>query len=558
LSITLMSLSGVVLLIACLNLANMLLARGAARRKEIAIRVALGAGRGQILRQLLTEGLILSVIGGLMGLVVAGWVTDLLISSFIPRLPFLNIVFRASPDARVLAATFGFCVLATLFFGFGPAWRLTRPATVNDLKDHTGGDQTSRLGANLLAPRNLLVIAQIALSLALLTAAGLYIRGAKKAAGTTPGFRYEQGLIVELDPSMAGYDEIRGRQLYREIQERLATIPGVESLSLASLVPFGSFSEGRDVKAAGNARPENTGTNANKTPQQNANLNIITTDYFKTMGLKLLRGREFNRIEVESTQAARVAIIDEPLARALFPEQDALGQQIEFPGQGKNGGPEVLEVVGVVPGLKHELFDKTPVPHVYIPFGQQYRSGMNLHIRIAGQGHEAEAAMLKIVRKELRAVDNKLPVISMNTMQGFHDTGLLLWFVQTGANLFTAFGVLALFLAVIGIYGVKAYVVARRTREIGIRMALGATARNVLWMVLRQGLALTVAGLAIGLLLSLAVARLISSQLFEVSAVDPLTFCTTPLLLAAAALLACYVPARRAARIEPMTALRCE
>jgi predicted permease len=554
-AVMLLPMSGVVLLIACLNLANMLLARGAARSKEIAVRVALGGGRGRIVRQLLTEAMLVSLAGAAAGLVVAWWATKVLASSLGAKLPFMTIVFAASPDFRVLAATLGFSVLATLVFALGPAWRMARVEAFEDLKEQGGLRRGARRGSGLFAPRNMLVTAQIALSLVLLTIAGLFVRGAAKAAQADPGFRFEQGLLAEMDASLAGYDEAKGRTLYRRVVDRVRALPGVEAASLASMVPFGIFADGREVQRAGDS-PNGSGPDGQGKSRW-ANYVIVGTDYFRSLGLPLLRGREFEAIEVEG-DTSRVAIIDETLAKALWADEDPLGRQIQFAEHDPKKEAVVMQVVGVVPGVRQEMSDKAPVAHVYVPFGQNYQAMMNLHVRLASRDAAAEAVMLRTVRTTIRQVDDHLPVLSINTLRDFHSEGLMMWFVRAGARLFTVFAAVALFLAVVGVYGVKAFVVARRTREIGIRVALGATTRQVLWMVLRDGVKLTAVGLTAGLLLSLAIGRLIGSKLYEVSGSDPLTFLTASVVLAAAALVACYVPARRAAKVHPMEALRCE
>lgn len=560
LSILLMSMSGVVLLIACLNLANMLLARGAARRKEFSIRVALGGGRTHIVRQLLTEGLLLSLLGGAAGMVAAYWGTKVLLASLVPRIPGIQLVMQTGPDWRVLAVTFGFCVLSTLIFGLGPAWKLSRANVLTGLKEQTGEDRRVKASGSIFGARNLLVIAQIALSLALLTAAGLFTRGAIKAADANPGFNMETGILAEVDIGLAGYDEVRGRQIYRTVMERLRFLPGVQSASLAYVVPFGLFSDGCSVQKTGApAMPAQGSNSADSEKPVGAAFNIVSTDYFKTLGLPVLRGREFERLETESLTARRVVIIDEPLAQKLWPNEDPIGRNIQLVDKKENGKePDSLEIVGLVPGVRNNLTDKTESPHVYVPFGQHYRSQANIHIKTSFNGHEADTAFLKTVRQELHAVDPNLPILSVQTLRNFRDEGLMLWFVRTGARLFTIFGSLALFLGVVGVYGVKAYVVARRTREIGVRMALGASKNDVLWMVLREGLRLTLVGLGLGLLLSLATGQVLSSMLYEVRGTDSLVLLTAPLLLAAAAMLACFFPARRAAKIEPMAALRCE
>jgi hypothetical protein len=299
---------------------------------------------------------------------------------------------------------------------------------------------------------------------------------------------------------------------------------------------------------------------------------IVGTDYFRTLGVPVLRGRGFTLAEEQDPGGAAVAIIDEPTARALFPGQDPLGRQIQLPaaedaapatGNGivldsQGDTREVMEVVGIVPGLRHDLFDKSPVAHLYVPSGRQFRSSMNIHLRAASAGPGAEGALLRAVRQEIRAVDERLPVLSLRSMAEHRDSGLFYWVVRAGAWLLAVFGGVAVFMAVVGLYAVKAYVVARRTREIGIRMALGSTPGDVLWLVLKEGLGLTAAGLGLGLLIAGGIGMGVASMLYEVSAFDPLVFAAAPLLLAAASLAACYLPARRATKISPTVALRVE
>jgi predicted permease len=552
LSALLLGVAGVVLLIACLNLANMMLARGSARGKEIAIRLALGGTRVRVVRQLLTEGLVLAIAGGALGLLFSYWSMRLLVATLTPLLP-VAISFQAGPDARVLAGTVAFCGLSTLFFALGPAWKLSRADVVPELKEQAG-EMQKRSGGRFAA-RNVLVVGQVALSLALLVAGGLFIRGALKAAVADPGFRLERGLLVNVDPSLAGYDEARGRETYRRVLERIRSLPGIESASLASIVPFGEFTESERVQRLG-ASPDRP---ASGEPDGTYALQyIVGASYFRSLGLPVLRGRDFTRQEEEADGGPRVAIIDEPLARSLFAGADPIGQMIQLIPRQQGERPRLVEVVGIAPGLRHDLFDKSPGAHVYLPFGQHYRAGMNLHVRMSGGDERAEAAMLGTLRREIRALDERLPILSVKSLRAHRDGSLPLWLVRTGANLFTAFGTLAMLLAVVGVYGVKAYVVSRRTREIGIRIALGAAPRDVLWLVLREGLGLTLTGVAIGLGLAAVAARLVSSLLYEVSAFDPIIFLAAPLLLASAATLASYIPARRATRVVPLTALRFE
>jgi putative ABC transport system permease protein len=547
----LMGMSAVVLLIACLNIANMLLARGAARRREIAVRLALGGRPSRIVRQLLTESLLLAVAGGFVGLVFSYWSMKLLVATLVPLLP-VSLEFTPRPDAVVLAVTMGFAVLSTLTFGLGPAVKLSRSDVVSDLKNLDA--MAGRAGRRRwFGARNLLVVGQIALSLALLVTGGLFARGAMTAAAADPGFRYERILLASLDPALAGYDEARTRAAYRSVVERVRNIPGIESATMTSIVPFGEFQEGRPVERVGGASP----TVAGRSPSYM----IVGADYFKTLGLPMLHGREFTRTEEESPDAPRVAIINEPLARRLFPNEDPLGQMIRITRhEDEPAGVdfEPMQVVGVAPGLRQTLFDQAPTPHLYVPYGNHYRSGMYLHARVARAGAEAEAAALSTLRQELRAVDDRLPVLALTSMQGFHDQSLGLWGVRMGGRLLTTFGGLALILAVVGVYGVKSYVVSRRTREIGIRMALGARPTSVLWLVLREGVWLTAIGLAIGLPLAALAGSALGGMLYQVSPLDPVVFAVAPLVLALAATTACYLPARRATHIMPLTALRTE
>jgi len=565
----LMALASVVLIVACFNLANMLLARGEARQKEIALRLALGSGRWRVVKQLLTEGFVLALLGGAFGLGLAYALTRLLVSSFIAVAP-LAIVFPMTPDARVLSATFLFCVVATVVAGLGPALKMSRLEVFPQLKEQAGEGGAISHGRGrfwLLAPRNALVVMQIGLSLALLATGGLFVRGSLAAANSDPGFRLEQGALFELDAALAGYDTARSQQLYATVLDRVRALPGVEASSLASTVPFGAFSSSSRVRKAGT--PQNDG--AGKPLGISAQHVIVGRDYFKSLGLTMLKGREFDEAEERGASGLRPVIISEPLARQLFPNEDPIGRTVQFGGAGDAGkgvnmtddtqekaSKDALQIVGVAPGLRHGLFDPAPIPFFYEPLGANFQSGLNLHVRLKSRVPADASAMVQKVRSELRSIDPNLPVVSAATLQSFRDDSLPLWAVRSGAQLFSLFGGAALILAVIGIYGLKSYVVARRTREIGIRMALGSTSRGVIELFLREGAALAGAGLTLGVLLALGAGQLVSSMLYQVSPFDPVVLLLSFLVLAAAALLATWVPARRATLVTPVSALRHE
>jgi predicted permease len=559
LMLLLLPMSGIVLLIASLNLANMLLARGTSRRKEFAIRSALGGGRLQIIRQLLAEGLLLSLLGGAVALMLSYWVTVLLVDTFAMQVPFMTIVYDGSPDHRVLAATFAFCLMATLLATLAPALRLSKVDVMHDLKEHaTEGGQGAR-SRRPWSMRNLLVIGQVALSFVLLMVAGLFYRGASKAAEANPGFGFEQGAVVEMDLSLAGYQEAESRRIYRAVLERVRQLPGVASASLASSVPFGMFSDGRQVGRPGTSQALNEGIELSEGDRPvYANYTLISEDYFQSLGTSMLRGREFNNQETEGSTTAPVAIVSEALASRLWPDEDAVGRQIEILGGKPGNEPVVLEVVGVAPGFKAAIGDQQASPFIYLPFGQAFQSMMNLHVRVAQSDVSAEQAMLGTLRSTLKSIDPRLPVLSLKTLRDFHDQGLAMWIFRAGCRLFLTFAMLALVLAVAGVYGVKSFLVARRTREIGIRLALGASTGQVLWMVLREGLQITAVGLGAGFLLALAAGQMLRSMLFGVSAADPISLGTALVVLTASSLAASYLPARRASAIQPMTALHYE
>jgi predicted permease len=570
----LLGMAVVVLLVACLNLANMLLARGTARRKEIAIRLALGGSRFRIVRQLLTEGFVLALLGGACGLLLGLWSSDLLVGSLGKMLP-LDIVWLAGPNLSILAATFGFCVVGTLGFALGPALKLSRSAVVADLKEQAGEDVVRRRWKFL--PRNPLVVAQIAFSLALLTAAALFVRGASKAASVDTGLTPGASFLVETDASLAGYDQKRSQDLYRTLEQRLASLPSAERATVSATVPFGMISLNRKIQRAGfQPAPDAKPATAAEGLAFNAAWNSVGADYFATVGLPVVRGRAFNQAEATQSGGPMVAIIDEVLAKKLWPEGDALGQRVRYAsdnaptakhdGKGVGAsadlsgetGKETIEIVGIVPATKQGLFEKDPGGQIYLPFARGFQSNVSFFVRFRSLAPGSEASTADLLRRTVREVDPALPILSLKSFSQHLDSNFQLWIVRAGAAMFSVFGGLALGLAVVGLYGVKAYSVARRTREIGIRMALGAQPGTVLRMIMREGSVMLLSGIVIGLVLAAGTGKILSGMLYEVGALDPVAFTFAPLTLAIAALFATWLPARRATRISPMAALRTE
>ena len=541
----------IVLVIASLNVANMQLARGTSRRKEIAMRLALGASRGRIVSQLVAEGVMLAGAGGLLGLLAGTWILDAVATSLAAAVPE-TLSVDVWPDWRVILACLACCTLSALAFALGPAWKLSGLDPLPEMRSPDGtlaGRDLRRFG-----PRNLLVAGQIALSLALLGAAGLFVRAAVATGAADPGYRFERQFVVRLDAATGGLDEAAGREAYRRVIETVRTTPGVESASIASHLALSDSSNSRRVRRPGTAPGDGSRTEAGV-----MTLSFdIGAAYFQTLGLSLLRGREFSAAEEVDPTATNVAIIDEPLAAALFPGQDPVGQFVEFssgvPGQGRQS----VQVVGLAPGLRHRVEDPGPVPHIYLPVGAYYRPLLNLHVRAAEGGALDAGALGAALSGTIRGGSAKLAVLGVQTLDEARDAVPQNWLVRAAARTFGGFGIVALFMATAGLYGVKAYLVARRTREFGIRLALGASAGSVIAMVLKDGAALLGVGLAFGFLLAVGLGQAVGSLLIGAKPLDPLVLTLATLVLAAAVLAACYLPARQATRVSPVKALRVE
>ena len=553
----LLGMAGAVLLIACLNLANMLLARGTARAKEIALRLALGASRWRIVRQLLCEGLLLAICGGVVGLILSMWCNNLLLHSLATLLNNVNFSFVVdlTPDAAVLTVTFLFCLLATVLFSLGPALKASRADLVNDLKQQVG--EPARIGrfSRFFAPRHVSVMAQIALSLMLLFSAGLFFRGALKAAGLNPGFVAAGDLVTEFDFTLVKKEPAEARRLIFAIAQRAHELPGVRAVGVGTMLPYGNFTNMRrimSVRATLSTDPKAPD------PGASALYTAITPGYFDAIGVKLLRGRDFTQAECENKDTRRIAIIDEEMAKKLFPKEDAIGQHVRYTIPPRDGSPNDMEVVGVVGTHRHDVQNDTVLTRLFVPLAQGYSGNVFLHLRLNTQDRHAVAGMIPTMRQTLRDIDPDLPILSIAPFVDLTERSVGLWIVRLGATLFGAFGGIALLLAVVGVYGVKAYAVACRTREIGIRMALGAHRRDVFALIMRQGALQTALAVSVGLLLALAAGRVLSQILYQVSPADPFALFFSSMILAAAALLACFLPARRATRVNPTVALRTE
>ncbi len=529
---------GLVLLIACANVANLLLARAVNRRKEIAVRLALGAPRIRLFRQLLTESLLLAVAGGALGLLLASWATSALMDflSYGGALRTLDV----RTDLRTLCFALGVSFLTCLLFGVAPALWATRMDASLTLKGapNSAGANTPRLG-----PRSMLVISQVSLSVLLLVGAGLLVRSLQKLSMVDAGFRQENVLLVSLYPTLSGYEGARELALYANAQERVSAAPGVAS---ATFSRFGMLSGGRWIRVATHFASADKGEKEIK-----VNCNPVAPRFFETMGIPMVLGRDFTG--ADGQQAPRVAVVSESFARRYFPDEGALGKQLLFK-DGKAG--EQIVVVGIVKEVKAlSLRERESLPQIYIPLAQapaDLLGQMTMEVRTAME----PAAAATAVRDAMHDADSNLPVVQIITQKA--QTEGTLQNERSLSTLSTVFGILALLLACLGLYGIAAYSVAARTREIGIRMALGARPDEVHRMVIRQGMRLAVIGIAVGLAGALVASRILASLLFGVSGADSLIYAGVSILLILVALAACYIPARRAAAVDPMIALRYE
>jgi macrolide transport system ATP-binding/permease protein len=523
---------GLVLLIACANVANLLLARAVGRRKEIAVRLSLGANRWRLLRQLLTEAFLLSTAAGIIGVAVAYWTYGLLMAFAPPTDMPIN--FGLKIDATTLAYAVAASLLTGLFFGLVPALQASRSDTIHAIKEEAGrGASGGRSGYRL---RNALVIVQVAVCLVLLVGATLFVRSLQAAQHMDPGFAPDGLLVASVDLVPNGYTPDTGRQFHRRLLEAVSAIPGVESFALARQLPLGiSGTSSAGITVDG------------YTPQADEEVvivyNMVSPRYFETMRIPMVQGREFTRDDTR--ESARALIINETMARRYWPGRDALGGRVRM-------GKDDYTVVGIAKDSKYGQLNEAPQPYMYFALEQNFVSTAVLHVRSAA----APAGMLASIREVVRTLDPNLPIFDARTVEEHMRSAV---FAQRmGANLLGLMGILAVVLAAVGLYGVIAYAVSQRTQEMGIRLALGAAPRDLLTMVLRQGLVITGIGLVLGLVLAFAATGFMRSLLPGIAPRDPLTFIGVPLVLVTIAIIAALIPARRAGAVDPVVALRYE
>ena len=535
-----MAVSALVLLVACANVANLMLARATGRMKEIGIRVAIGAGRLHIVRQLLTESVLLSLAGGVLGWFLAYWGTDLVRSSF-PATPFpINI--DVQPDLTVLKWMVLVSFLTGLVFGLAPALLASRPNLVGVLKGAVSAPQRRGL-LQRFNIRGILVVAQVAISVVVLVCAGLFLRSLNKALKIDPGFTIENLVTMKLDPGSLGYTPDEGKRFYSELTKRLEEQPGIQTAALGSFLPLGDSNSviGPVLKEGEPDPPPNQGIMIDR--------NTVGPRYFEALNIKLLMGRDFNEQDVADKQ--QVVIVNQEFARRFYGgEQNALNKRLHF---WWSGSP-LFEIVGVAQDGLYRSFYEERRPFIWVPEYQQYDSVMTLLIKTDSAANLKTAT--ETARREIARIDARLPVIGV--FVGDQNMSFAYWAPRLAAGMATAFGVLALLLASMGLYSVMTYAVTQQTREIGIRMALGAQISDVLKMVIRHGMLMVITGIVIGLVGAFLFTRVVASLLIGVGAADPISFVGMAVLLVLVALIACYIPARRATRVNPLVALRYE
>jgi putative ABC transport system permease protein len=525
-----------ILLITCVNVANLVLVRASTRFKEMAIRASLGAGRLRIFRQLLTESLLLSLLGGLTGAVLGWWFTHLLGSIHFPV--SLTIHVNMDFDWRVFGYIGLIVIVSGVAVGLVPAWRASHMNLNTTLRE---GGRSSGPGSAHQRMRSVLVAAQVAGTLVVLITAGLFVRSLQSTQNVDLGFNPEGVLNLGMDPSQIGYDEARGTNFFRTLKERVQNIPGVETASYAYSTPLGYYNNVAHVWREGQKSLP-----LNEVPP--VGYNSVDEDYFRTLQIPILRGRGFSL--QDQTTTLRVAIVNETMAKQLWPGQDPVGHHFSF---GKSDDPGI-EVVGVARDGRYFNAMEDVQGYFYLPLSQRYSAIRVLHVRTS----VSPLTLSGPIQSEIHDLEPNLPVYDVETLRHSLEGPNGFFLPRMGASFASIFGLLGLLLALVGVYGVISYAVTLRTHEIGVRMALGAQSSNVLGMILRQGIAVAGWGLLIGLLISFGLTRFLKSLLFQISAFDPVTYASVSLLLLGISLIACYFPARRATTVDPLVALRYE
>jgi predicted permease len=530
-----MAMVGLVLLIACANVANLMIARSTARQKEIAIRLAMGAGRLRLVRQLLVEGALLSLLGGLLGLAMMPWTLRLLFG-IMPELD-PPIRYQTGVNLTVLAFVLAVSLLTALVFGLAPALRATRPDLATTLKEQAG----AVAGGGHAGWRKMLAAAQVSLSLLLLISAGLFVRSLQNLKDLNPGFEVTNLLSFSLDPTLSGYQTERAKQFYKQLTQELKALPGARSAALCVVAPLSFDDWDSTVTVEGYA--------AKPGEDMNPHVNYVSPGFFEAFKIPLYAGRDFN--ERDALGASKVVVVNEKFAHQYFGDRSPVGRHL---GMGGDPGTKTdIEIIGVVRDTKYETMKQEIPRQVFFPYLQQdFAAGMTAFVRT----DLGSAQMFPVLRAAVRRIDANLPIFLMKTEEHQRDDSMAV--ERLAATLSGAFGVLATVLAAIGLYGVMAFVVARRTREIGIRMALGAAAGNVIWLVMREVLLLVGAGVLVGLPAALAVTRLLGSQLYGIQPNDAVTIVGATAGIVVIAALSGYVPARRATHVDPVTAIRSE
>jgi predicted permease len=532
-AVIMLAMAILVMIVAAVNVTNLLLARATSRYRELAIRAALGAGRSRLVRQLVTESLMLAMLGGGAGVLLGTWVAGTLAAMRLPG--DLPVRFDFQLDGRVLAYSLTVAVLTGLLVGSASAIRVSRANPDRMLRGAREGSPTHRHGI-----RAFLVVTQLSCCFVLLSVAGAFVRSLSEAERADLGFRPEGVLNIHMDVGQLGYSEARGRAFFDQVDRRVRSVPGVQNVSFAFTIPMGYVRLGTAIEAEGQP--------VNSDGRVSAGQNMVSDEYFQTMGIPIVRGRSFERADNELSR--HVAIVNQRLADMLWPSQDPIGRRLKAHGPDSHW----IEVVGVAKTGKYQFLFEDPRPYLYLPITQAYTGLRVLQVRTS----IPSAALAPVAEREIRALEPNLPLYDVQSMTQALGSGPGFFPVRVGTIAVGVFGLLAFALAIVGLYGVTSYLASQRTHEIGVRIAIGATQQHIIRLVLENGVTLVVLGIATGMVMTLAGSRIVDRFLFGVSVYDPLTVVSVMPVLGGVTLIACAIPAWRAARVDPAIALRSE